>query len=72
MATDMLVIQMNGAPYNNASSEVWAPTCHALAFFRFDSGCRDGTARTAGTRARPWLQQTEGQGPLRYSCDVPW
>lgn len=20
----------------------------------------------------PWLQHTEGQGPLRYSCDVPW
>ena len=35
---------------------------------------REATARFEKnvTFLNPWLRRVDGQGPLRYSCDVPW
>ena len=58
-ASEMIVLQSDGLEYDNASTEVWAPTCNALAFFHFDSGRAAATSPAEGSCASQWLRPME-------------
>ena len=53
------------------------PVLHLVEGLRKGMSAHQRRAATAAfdrnvTFLDPWLQRTDGQGPLRYSCDVPW